>query len=315
MDKRMLRGSNVLRSFGALTALVVVASALACSRDTGKTEVAPAPSGKQATRTEDARADRVDPMHELTEHVAAAARAAGENPKPAEPAPSPDEKNAKYLGTFNSESVRAAAQAAAGTKDQARAWRMAEWKSRPNTVVALSFQSVPFGAKVATMEPRLSVLEAQNGKLTEIARGRPAFTETHCENAGNAPATDDEAPTLALDLAPYAIAKGKTALGVRLQCHNSFPAGDGVETRLALFEIAENSILRKIFEASVDWDNHDRVGGDSNTEGIVIVQKTAHAGYFDLLLQTTVTRDSDPPEKRTEKRLYVWSGDRYAEKP
>lgn len=304
---------SVLRSFSALTALLVVASSIACSRDTGKTEIAPVPSGKQATRTEDARADRVDPMQELGERVAAAARAAGENPK-AEPAPSSDAKSTKYLGTFSSEDVRAAAQAAAGTKDQASAWRMSEWKSRPHTVVALSFQSVPFGAKVATMEPRLSVLEAQNGKLSEIARGRPAFTETHCENAGNAPATDDEAPTLALDLAPYAIAKGKTALGVRLQCHNSFPAGDGVETRLALFEIAENSILRKIFEASVDWDNHDRVGGDSNTEGIVIVQKTAHAGYFDLLLQTTLTRDRDPPEKRTEKRLYVWSGDRYTEK-
>ena len=77
-------------------------------------------------------------------------------------------------------------------------------------------------------------------------------------------------------------------------------AGDGVETRLALFELAENSILRKISKkasngtTTIGWERHQHPGPRDGSE-------TAHAGYFDLLLKKTVTRDSDPPEKRTQK--------------
>lgn len=223
-----------------------------------------------------------------------------------------------FLGSFTGANI--AAVAAQGA-EPGLSWRIAEWKARPSSVVALSYRAVPFGSDGAALRPRVAVVESQQGKLARVAGGTFATPRANCANTGGGP--DGEPPSFELDLAPYVVAQGNTAIGVRFTCHNSFPAGEGSDTHLVLLEV-RGADLRAILDERVASSNHDRVGAvDTTRKGVVSMQSTAHGGYFDLLIRTTTTPtkfsdedDGTTPatskeKPRLESKRFVWSGEGY----
>jgi hypothetical protein len=129
-----------------------------------------------------------------------------------------------------------------------------------------------------------------------------------------------------LCLAPYVVAQGNTAIGVRFSCLNSFPAGDGSDTHLVLLEVRGPN-LRTILDERIASSNHDRVDAlDTTDKGVVLMQPTLHGGYFDLSIRTTTTStkfsddddDGTTPvtskskeKPRLETKRFVWSGEGY----
>jgi hypothetical protein len=229
----------------------------------------------------------------------------------------------RLLHRFTMDDVKRALASARGSMTGPTNWRVAEWNARRASVVALSYRPVTFGAPIASMNPHLAVLDERDGKLVSVVESKIAFTDTNCANDGGEPVNDDpgseddeSAPALSLDLAPYKMTPSSTALGVRLHCRYTFPAGEGDNTYLALFEVAPGT-LRLVFETPIETHDHQRVNPDDDfeTKGVVIVQKTAQKGHFDWLLQTTQTGGAAGSSKRIEKTVFVWNDERYTKKP
>jgi hypothetical protein len=226
----------------------------------------------------------------------------------------------RLLGTFTQEDV---VRAAGTGLDPSSIWRSAEWHAQKDTIVALSFRPAEFGARTQALEPRVAVLQNRMGKLVLVAQKPLDLTRAECRNDSGEPAGgEDRAPELTLDLAAYRIAPAQTAIGVRFSCANTFPAGEGTETRLLLLELHDGA-LRQVFDEAIANTNFDRpTGNESTTAGVLSVQREQHAGYFDLQLRTkTKVKGSDPvafpntvrqASERTETTRFVWQDDRYA---
>jgi hypothetical protein len=96
----------------------------------------------------------------------------------------------------------------------------------------------------------------------------------------------------------------------------TFPAGQGIDTRLFLLELKDGK-LRQIFEGSVANEDFQRPGATwARTKGVLAVQRTQHAGYFDLQLKSKIrlegdTREAREPTERTETERFIWSGEQY----
>ena len=222
-------------------------------------------------------------------------------------------------GTFTREDV---IRAAGAGSDPTSIWLVSEWHAQPATLVALSFRPVEFGYPLDKLDPTLVLLQASSGKLVPLATRQLDLSKANCSNeSGQPPGGWDDAPKFALDLAAYAIALGQTALGVRLTCMYTFPAGQGIDTWLFLLEPKAGK-LRQIFEASIGHENFDRPSANQTTAtGVLLVQPTRHAGYFDLQLRTKLRiQGGDPeafpntarePSERTETQRFVWKGDHY----
>jgi len=242
------------------------------------------------------------------------------SPTAAAPANTTPVETDTYLGSFTAAAVRAAVRDRLGPTDVATRWHIAEWKARPGSIVALSFQAVPFGANVDELRPAVVVLENRSGKLVPIADGKLALGQVHCENGSGESVSDEAAPVFELDLAPYVIAPGATAIGVRFVCYNTFPAGEGSLTQLSLLELHAGT-LREVLREPVSFSNHDRPSGtEIDTRGTVSLDTTLHDGHFDLVIQTTrriaddgsgIRLPADRASPKVETRRYVWSSDRY----
>jgi hypothetical protein len=227
---------------------------------------------------------------------------------------------ARLLGSFSQEDV---ARAAGAGLDPALHWRAADWHGRKDTIVALAFRPVEFGARAEALEPRLVVLQGHAGKLRLVAEKKVELSHVECPNESGEPSGgDDRAPEISLDLGAYTITPGQTAIGVRFTCAKTFPAAEGIETRLLLLEL-HGGALRQVFDEKISSINHDRPTGDTTTiTGLLSVQGQQHAGYFDLALRLkTKTEGSDPetlpkttrqPTASTEMTRFVWTGERYA---
>jgi hypothetical protein len=194
--------------------------------------------------------------------------------------------------------------------DSQRIWHVSAWHAGSPKIVALSFSPVSPTDDPKLAKPELCVLERQAEKLTKLAGGSVRVGETECSNMPPAPS---DAPSFELDLAPYVLAPGNTALGVRLICQNSFPAGEGGQSRLYLFE-QQGARLAQVLDEEIAWSNHDRVGRrDTDAKGVLVIQKSEHGGHFDLSI--TMSELTEPfegaPSKKTETRKLVWKTDRY----
>jgi hypothetical protein len=227
------------------------------------------------------------------------------------------------LGAFTREDIIRAA----GTgKDGSLMWLASEWRPRKDTIAALSFRPTQRGYPVQKLEPRLVLLQNNAGKLARVTDKKLDLSRVICSNeGGEAPGGWEEAPKLALDLAAYDIAPGQTALGIRLTCMYTVPAGDGVDTQLLLLELKDGH-LRQILETSVGRNNFDRPSENrSTTTGVLVVQREQHAGYYDLQLREKIQIESeaDPAiaknahslSERSETKRFIWNGDHYVQAP
>ena len=217
------------------------------------------------------------------------------NPPAAKPAPSSDA------------AVRALCASGAAA---ARTWHTAPWKQQPNSIVALSFLPVPPTADPKAAQPQVCLVAGDEGKLALVARGPVLIGDTEC---GNLPAAPSDPPSFELDLAPYVLAAGSTALGVRLSCENTFGAGEGGQSRLYLLE-RQGERLVQVLDEEIGWFSHDRVASSyAEAKGVLVIQKRAHDGHFDLAIHLNVTRESEGGRalKQNETRKLVWQKDHY----
>jgi hypothetical protein len=221
---------------------------------------------------------------------------------------------ATLLGTFTQDDV---IRAASVNADSSLLWVTAEWHARKGTIAALSFRPTEFGYPVEKLEPRLVLLQERAGKLESLAERKLDLSRANCSNDSGEPAGGwDQAPKFALDLAAYSIAPGQTALGVRLTCMYTFPAGQGIDSQLFLVEL-RNGALRQVFEGSMETEDFQRPGATwARTKSVLVVQRTQHGGYFDLQLNSKVRIEGDTPEareptERTQTERFIWSGDHY----
>jgi hypothetical protein len=263
----------------------------------------------------------------LARDLAARARAqAAEGAGASGPASQPAvaARQQQYLGSFTETQVRLAAAGAESTGEPAAAlqWRIADWAARPRSIAALSFRAAGTGGDPRSMRAHLVLLEDRAGALASVAEGRPALTKINCDSAaGDGALANESPPTFDLDLAHYLVAPGNAALGVRLTCHNSFPAGEGSETRLILFELRGHE-LREIFDQPIAWTNEDRAGGEATTaRGVLVARGTKHGGHFDLALRMTIARgplggdQALAPKKKSatnvDTKRFTWTGQAY----
>jgi len=99
-----------------------------------------------------------------------------------------------FLGSFTEADVRAAVGRGASPT---LSFRIAEWPAHPNQLLALSFQSVAFGAANKSLEPRVTLLERRDGVLTRLAEVRIERKKARCSNHFDPPDTlpgDGRAP-------------------------------------------------------------------------------------------------------------------------
>jgi hypothetical protein len=227
--------------------------------------------------------------------------------------------SARFWGNFTRADV---IRAAGSDLDQPLTWRIAEWRPRKGAVVALSFHAAEFGGEPDALEPRLYMLQNRAGKLALVVSQKLDLSQAECRNESGEPATGGErAPEFAFDLGPYTIAPDSLAVGVRFTCFNSFPAGDGSETRLLLLELRDGA-LHQVFDETIAQTSFDRpTGNQTNSDGVMSVRREKQDGHFDLSVRTTTkTVGSDPesfpktlrhPIDRTETVRFQWNGTRY----
>src|SRR5260370_10110169 len=104
----------------------------------------------------------------------------------------------RYLGSFSEADVRAAVGEGATARETR--WRIAEWRARPNTLVALSFRAIKGGGDLARLGAHAAVLEARDGKLAAVAETALPFPDADCANDGAATLGADSAPRRNPDL-------------------------------------------------------------------------------------------------------------------
>jgi hypothetical protein len=228
-----------------------------------------------------------------------------------------------FFGSFSEADVRAAVGRRASPTLR---FRIAEWPAHPNQLVALSFQSVPFGAPNKSLEPRVSLLEQQNGVLTRLAEVRIERKKARCSNHFDPPdglPDDERAPNFKLDLGAYELSRDSSAIGVRYSCSGSWPAADDDEEFLYLLEPVGN-LLRQVLEARIGFRNYDRPQF-TDTSGVGTVTASpvpGKSGYFDLLLRMKITVENSAPQahpeppvitSREETQRFAWDGTRYRE--
>jgi hypothetical protein len=239
---------------------------------------------------------------------------ANEARQAASPAPAAPPRPAKYLGHFTEAEVRAAAGESGADK---REWRIAEWRRRPGSIVALSFRAKGGGAAGKDGDPQVAILHPEGGRLVRSATGSIVVGDNGCPHGGELDRGADRGPEADLDLGGYRLSGQDFAVGVRLTCHTTFPAGELTEARLYLLE-QQGSTMRQIFEAPIAWTNHDRVAGqDSIAHGTVEIQPPSHGGHPDLLLRTNIRTepfDGGSAKKRVELKRFLWDGTRYVTK-
>lgn len=304
------RGSRerTMSSIGLRTVIAIVV--VSCRSDSGiVTTTATSATPPASTPSPSAPPTAAAPaVADVFKDLAAKARTQGAGIAPE------GSEGSRYWGSHSEKDVLEAI--GRGGSSGAKPWQIADWKAHPGSLVAASLQLDAAASAAHRVSFRVVVLESQSGRLNAVATGTVAPTNAPCETGHENDSAGE--PVLELDLAPYTIAAGNTAIGVRLECHHSYAAGEGGETRLFLLERHENAV-RCVFEGVIAASEHDRAGGsESDDRGVVIVQKTLHDDHFDLTVRTTKTiRDdgtgarSRKPGSTTQAVPWIWRGSAY----
>lgn len=290
----------------ALTCLLSPLFNGACSRNTHKQEPAQRSAPAATSRTPAELAPVRPPEAAPTQTVS-------------ESKPEPGE--ALYLGVFSVADVK---RAAARSGDDARLrWRIRPWSGRADTLLALSFVALDPEHTVmnaAQLQPEMAVLEKHGAALQRTAAAAVPIDADSC-------ICDDatgciEIPTVDFDLARYRITESREAFGVRLTCHWTAAAAEGVSTWLTLFE-PEEAQLRAALSHEVHSDTSDRVCGcNLSSDTTVQILSSQHGGHYDLRLQTRFKKTpffddvplEDPAPPTSVQRL-VWDGTHYISAP
>jgi hypothetical protein len=214
--------------------------------------------------------------------------------------------------TFSDAEIQAALHRAPGVAAAAPC-RFERWRRVPGAVAALCASVTE--AATTIIGPHVVLAVPNHDQLQPVASGQLVIAETNCDPARGDLRRSHEVPSFDLDLAPYAVAHDRFAIGVRFTCRIEFKVGEGRETRLYLLE-QDGSALRQIFDRPVTWSRIDRSNHrQSATHGGVVKQSTMHAGHYDLALETT-TFESDYPAgslepETTATQRFVFDGSRY----
>ena len=224
----------------------------------------------------------------------------------------------RFLGAFSEADVRAAVGRSGSPKLR---FRIAEWSTYPQRLVALSFEPIPFGGDDQLLKPRVTLLEQRNGALAPVAEGRIERQKIHCADRDEPPGGDDRAPDFKLDLGEYAVSPKSVSIGVRCTCFHTSTTEDGSEEFLYLLELTGKR-LRQVFEAQIGYTRYTRpTFTDTAGVGVLsIAPGPTKGGYFDLVVRMRVTVDTaDPPlhpaappsGTHEESQRFSWDGARY----
>jgi len=203
-------------------------------------------------------------------------------------------------------------------------FRIAEWPAHPNQLVAVSFQSVVFGAGVKSLEPRVTLLERQNGALKRLAEVGIEQKKARCSNhfdPPDAPADDGRAPDFKLDSGSYELSQDSRAIAVRYFCSASWPAEDDDEEFLYLLEPIGKQ-LRQVLEARIGFRRYERPKfiSTSGVGAVTPLPAQGKSGYFDLILRMKITVENSDPRlypdapgttSREESQRFTWDGTHY----
>lgn len=101
-----------------------------------------------------------------------------------------------------------------------------------------------------------------------------------------------ELDRITLDTAPYLIASGKRAFGVRLRHYGHSRANPYTYETLSLYVVEKNALRRVLtdFQTSLyrgDWDTNC-TGEFKGEESVLIIGNTKNEGYNDLIIKTRV---------------------------
>jgi hypothetical protein len=143
---------------------------------------------------------------------------------------------------------------------------------------------------------RVAVLRERNGTFELVARSE-----------GEEPLTNEPlwSHLVKLDLIPYRIRDGETAIGVRVSNSYTSTARSSSTEALHLYRLRDGR-LEMVFAALTSESNYDKSGDTENESArrVVIVAKTKHRGFHDLLVR----------ERGTKKTTaWRWNGQAYAQ--
>ncbi|MEO7114215.1 MAG: hypothetical protein ABI183_27485 [Polyangiaceae bacterium] len=196
------------------------------------------------------------------------------------------------------------------------------WQTLPLPDASLQVAAISYdraARTVAELNAELALVDVANAQApTLLGTAKIAVDPDACDApTGN----DDDAPELALDLAPYRITDQERAIGVRVTCHQTFPAGEASRSELVLFARSAASAkasLEDVFRISVADHEEQRGPGDAIDElATVSVLPRKTAGHFDLSVRRTTTIASldatagRPAKTRVATMRFVWNGSRY----
>jgi hypothetical protein len=230
------------------------------------------------------------------------------------------------------------------THDPALQVEIKPWNARPGSFVALVYLSVSSDAMDADdgteivrsprLQPTLALLQYVDGHLIATAKSEsPNDLGKDCrelsdveKDSGNAPGDRGSFPDGSLcqaftfDLAPYRITPTETAIGIRIQVHDIYAAGEGDDETLTLFNVTGHQ-LTPIFSEEMSGSFEERGPNEMNTSKSTLqVTQQKTKDHFDLLLvdhNVTERLLSDStaghPGKHLVKRRFTWNGSRYVE--
>lgn len=168
---------------------------------------------------------------------------------------------------------------------ESRVFTQRPWRGHRDSWVVLSSKRVAPGASPKALDAELAVVERRDGQLALVAKGGLSFESSSCGDT-ESPYPDALGPVVSLDLAPYALSEGDTAIGVRLACDYATANGDGRETRLYLHRLREGK-LSSVFDVEVDVTETQNgpEGGEYHVQHVVVMAPEKHEGLFDILVR------------------------------
>uniref|UniRef100_UPI0035C9C952 hypothetical protein n=1 Tax=uncultured Sphingomonas sp. TaxID=158754 RepID=UPI0035C9C952 len=213
------------------------------------------------------------------------------------------------------------------------------WAARPGWFVALActggngpskarVDGCSGGGSSTPLHAYVALLEKDGSGRLKLAT-RPVTIETNVDwsrsmlpnspEAAETPAPEDRSALLPsaydrLDLAPYRIAPGETAFGVRASWSDGYAGGFGWHSAMLLYAPVDGQLRQVLAVPTIaltftagEW-HRDGTRDHEIEEGanVIIVTQHLNAGYADLVVRSRTTAD---------ERLFRWDavGKRYAE--
>lgn len=221
------------------------------------------------------------------------------------PAPTPLPTPNDAARDLRSDGLAAAGFGAGDARDDVRSWG-----GSPGGAVALRVERSAIDESGGHATLRVVALARAGGALRASHSATFTVDRPDCVE-GNGPA---DAPTALLDLAPYRLDSETMAVGVRVTCGRSFPAGEGSRTTLHLLR-PNGAALERVLDVTVEDHDHQRGPGDFRKATAVVILEPKAGRPADLVVRHTIeTGRLDEPEKpkrATKVERFKWDGARY----